>query len=119
MGSDFCIVRVGMQVEERRRVPFPRHWIGKMSCGGRSSATERVKEAGTPNLVGQAMGQARERARSKHTFMCFEEEPLPQRLSASVDARGRVGTTRIRSLVALRFCGKKLQISDSKVNLQK
>ena len=34
MGSDLCIVLVGIQVEERRRVHLPRHWIGKMSCGG-------------------------------------------------------------------------------------
>ena len=50
------------------------------------------------------MGQARERARSMQqavTYLCFEEEPLPQRWSASVDA-GRVGTSRLRCLVALR-----------------
>ena len=68
-------------MEERRRVPLPRHWIGKMSCGGRSSAMEQVKEAGTPNLVGQAMGQRLAGTRqidaaSSHLYG-FEGTPLP------------------------------------------
>ena len=68
-------------MEERRRVPLPRHWIGKMSCGGRSSEMERVKEAGTPNLVVQAMGQRLAGTRqidaaSSHLYG-FEGTPLP------------------------------------------
>ena len=68
-------------MEERRRVPLPRHWIGKMSCGGRSCEMERVKEAGTPNFVVQAMGQRLAGTRqidaaSSHLYG-FEEEPLP------------------------------------------
>ena len=43
VGFDLSIVRVGMKVEERRRVSLPMHRIGTMSCGGRSSAMERVK----------------------------------------------------------------------------
>ena len=68
-------------MEERRRVPLPRHWIGKMSCGGRSCEMERVKEAGTPNFVVQAMGQRLAGTRqidaaSSHLYG-YEEEPLP------------------------------------------
>ena len=70
MGYDLSIVRVGMQVEERRRVPMPWHWIGKMNCGGRSSAMERIKEAGTPNLVGQAV--AREHASSMQQAVTYK-----------------------------------------------
>ena len=49
---------------------MPWHWIGKMNCGGRSSAMERVKEAGTPNLVGQAM--AREHASSMQQAVTYK-----------------------------------------------
>ena len=70
-------------MEDRRRVPLPRHWIGKMSCGGRSSAMERVKEAGTPNLVGQ------------------EEEPLPP-TTVGVSTQNEAATG------ASSHCGKKL-----------
>jgi len=81
---------------------------------------ERVKEAGTPNLVGQGtMGQARERARSMQqavTYMCYEEEPLLPRWSASRRRTGqiRVRTSSPRSLVGRRtVCGRKLpQSSD-------
>ena len=70
---------------------------------------ERLKEAGTPNV---AMGQARERARSMQqavTYLSFEEEPLPQRWSASVDA----DESEPRDFGALSHCGKKhLQSSD-------
>ena len=70
-------------MEERRRVPLPRHWIGKMSCGGRSSAMEQVKEAGTPNLVGQ------------------EEEPLPP-TTVGVSTQNETEPRVLGSLVALR-----------------
>ena len=92
-------------MEERRRVLLPRHWIGKMSCDGRLSTMERVKEAGTPNLVGQGpwarLGNARYRC-SKQSPMCYEEEPLPPRWSASRRRTGqiRVRTTSPRSLAA-------------------
>ena len=76
MGYDLSIVRVGMQVEERRRVPMPWHWIGKMNCGGRSSAMERIKEAGTPNLVGQAMAREHASSMQQAVTYSYEEDPF-------------------------------------------
>ena len=105
MGVDLSIVRVGMQMEERRRVPLPRHWIGKMSCGGRSSAMEQVKEAGTPNLVGQAIGQRLAGTRqidaaSSHLYG-YEEEPLPP-TTVGVSTQNESEPRVLGSLVALR-----------------
>ena len=96
-------------MEERRRVPLPRHWIGKMSCGGRSSAMEQVKEAGTPNLVGQAMGQRLAGTRqidaaSSHLYG-YEEEPLPPTTGRRLDAE-RDGTTSPRKEASSHCAGK-------------
>ena len=92
-------------MEERRRVPLPRHWIGKMSCGGRSSAMEQVKEAGTPNLVGQAMSQRLAGTRqidaaSSHLYG-YEEEPLPP-TTVGVSTQNESEPRVLGSLVALR-----------------
>ena len=108
MGVDLSIVRVGMQMEERRRVPLPRHWIGKMSCGGRSSAMEQVKEAGTPNLVGQAMSQRLAGTRqidaaSSHLYG-FEGTPLPP-TTVGVSTQNERNH---ESSEASSHCGKKL-----------
>jgi hypothetical protein len=63
-----------MQVEERRRVPLPRHWIGKMSCGGRSSAMWSGSRRGKPNL---AMGSGRgSGTRDAAVTFSYEEDPF-------------------------------------------
>ena len=55
---------------------MPWHWIGKMNCGGRSSAMERVKEAGTPNLVGQAMAREHASSMQQAVTYSYEEDPF-------------------------------------------